>query len=244
MEGDEATELVARLRARLAEHESAARSGSSRVERLRRAVRGRRPPSRRSIELTVGAVALAIAAGAAVFAFGAQAPNARTAVAVRHSPTSVTATATSTTSPMSITSKASSVSVLLGRLPASWRAACRDITPTGGRTPSALACAPDAGTTVAVRQVRPAAAERVLARMVPSGARPVAGLACSTAAGAPRTWSTNARPDVAAGVVECFRTGRGAQLLWSLDHEGLIMRAIRPYGDSARLFAWWMSSTF
>ncbi len=244
----EPTELVARLRARLAEHEAAATGRFRRPARWSRVAARRRLTRRHRVELAVGAGAAVLAVGAAAIAMhGGRGSVA--GLSAGSTPPRPTAAAPAPT-------PGAANRDILRLVPVSWRASCRAATGNGtgtgtgngsepsGQPRTVLTCAPAAGISVEVQQLAPAATAGALARLVPATAGPSELPECARGTDGLRTWSAAARPDVALGRVACFRSRHQAQLVWSIEGAGLVMHAARADGDVQRLFAWWRATTF
>ena len=241
-DADDAADLVARLRARLAEHEAEGPRGRRRPARRRR-VRRRGWSRRRRVELVVGAMAVGVAVLAVMMmARTASPPPARPASGAVGSRPTTTARAHATAPATRPGAR------LLDLLPRSWRSTCqptRETTATAraGQPLSALTCAPAAGIVVAVWRDPAPATDRRLDGMIAGTPERLHPGPCSPD-GAPGSWSTARHPRQLEGRVVCAISDRGAQLVWSVDRAGLLLRADRSDGDMARLFSWWVGSTF
>jgi hypothetical protein len=231
------SELVARLRARLAEHGAEPRGWALVVARLRAAggrVRVRSGASRRRrLELSVGALVCVVAVGGVlIMRHSGTATDRPRAVSTARPRQSAPSTATRPVPPP-----------VLARLPAPWRRTCRSAPALDRSAPSALVCAPVAGTLVEVRPATAAERAALLDRLAPLAAAPGAA-ACARGPTGPPSWSRAGRPHVVVGHVACFRSTRGAEIAWTVDDVGLVLRAVRADGDARALFTWWAAATF
>ena len=134
---------------------------------------------------------------------------------------------------------------LLARLPTAWRATCRAAAESPGPRPrAALACTPAAGIRVDVRRAQAGSTARLVAQLATGNPPGPGGATSARDRDGLRDWSGSAHPERVLGRVACVRSHGQARLVWSVDHDSLVLDATRPDGDLARLFAWWVASTF
>ncbi|HEY3831020.1 MAG TPA: hypothetical protein VGO03_01885 [Acidimicrobiia bacterium] len=244
---DDPTDLVARLRARLAEHEPEPRRRFDLAGRARDALARLRPnftgrlTGRRRIELLAGVVAVAIAVVGAIFVLGGVGSPTPQPTAVA----TTLATARSATTHAPTTTTPHNVAVLLTLLPEAWRRTCHHVSDAAAPQPrAALICAPAAGIRVGVRRVPAGSTAGAVARLATGGPPAPGGAACARDEHGLRTWSAPVHPETVLGSVVCVRSRGQARLVWSVDHGALVLDATRSDGDIASLFAWWVASTF